>query len=174
LVTGQKSIMQTPNSAKVASPQPKMNTSKLPKTESPDNVNKPAPTAKTLPFGTGSAELRNDEIMEQINSTVKREWEDLVLHVMFVGSIFIDCGMNPMIQIQFEIKSEYFDEKSITKNEESLTKDKNLIPFLLVIELAVKLQSFKIGHMQITFQRHLTRLQQYVKGWGNNKILTEN
>ncbi|KRZ07416.1 Calponin -like protein OV9M, partial [Trichinella zimbabwensis] len=62
LVTGQKSIMQTPNSAKVASPQPKMNTSKLPKTESPDNVNKPAPTAKTLPFGTGSAELRNDEM----------------------------------------------------------------------------------------------------------------
>ncbi|KRX20758.1 Calponin -like protein OV9M [Trichinella nelsoni] len=61
LVTGQKSIMQTPNSEKITSPQSKLNRSKPSNTESPDNVNKPAPTTKTLPLGTGSAELQNDE-----------------------------------------------------------------------------------------------------------------
>ncbi|KRX41255.1 Calponin -like protein OV9M, partial [Trichinella murrelli] len=61
LVTGQKSIMQTPNSEKITSPQPKLNRSKPSNAESPDNVNKPAPTTKTLPLGTGSADLQNDE-----------------------------------------------------------------------------------------------------------------
>ncbi|KAL1235176.1 Neuronal acetylcholine receptor [Trichinella spiralis] len=100
--------MQTPNSEKITSPQPKLNRSELLNTESPDNVNKPASTIKTLPLGTGSAELQNAEkpAPKVSDKVPPKRWTFQQLKAtdgLIPLHIFIDCGMNPMNQIQFEI-----------------------------------------------------------------------